>query len=276
MEIVCLPITYDGKSAEEHKMDLFALGGSIQGVARILAVVSHFCVTGGEYAKQFGTHSVKVYAKEAEAKCFELPVLIEFAKQSQIFSGFAGSLLGVIVTYVVTKASGNREEMKLLSERLEQAIQELGNRDQKTVDRLLSTIDRMADSLRPSVRSAVEPVGVECNTLTIGHKAEKNVVVVDKPMRDAILTADEDAQLTGIQDWEVIFTELDKEAQAGKVRIVGDDSGSRIRADVTDPAFVLPNNRYLESLAHGIPIVVKAKAIVKNGEIDRLYVSDAV
>ncbi|MGU5671154.1 DUF7946 domain-containing protein [Aeromonas caviae] len=54
IELMEVPVTYDGKVADEHKIDLYALGGSLQGIARVLAVSSHFVVT-GEYAKQFGS-----------------------------------------------------------------------------------------------------------------------------------------------------------------------------------------------------------------------------
>lgn len=274
MEMMEVPVTYDGKAAEEHKIDLYALGGSLQGVARILAVASHFVVT-GEYAKQFGTQEVKVYAREPQAKCFEVSAIIEFAKQHQIFSGFGAALFGGVVSYIVAKTSGNREEMKLLSERLEQAIQELGNRDQKVIDRMLSTIERMADGLRPSVRMAVEPIGAECDTLTIGRKSDVGKTVIDKATRDAILS-DDNTSITEMRDWEVVFTELDKESQTGKVRLVGDETNTRIRAEVHDPAFLLSDNSYLNSYAHDRAITIKAKALLKDGEIDRLYVSDAV
>lgn len=272
-EMVEVPITYDGKAAEEHKIDLFALGGSIQGVARILAVASHFVAT-GEYAKQFGAQAVKVYATEPQAKCFQISALIEFAQQNQLFSGLASGMVTAIVAYAVHKASGNREEMKLLSERLEQAIKELGNRDQQVIDRMMSTIEKMADALRPSVRAAVEPVGEECDTLTIGSKLDKYKAVIDKPARDAILAGDL-ASITDLREWEVVFTELDKESRTGKVRIIGDDTNSRIRAEVNDPAFLLSDNKYLHSFAHESTITIKAKAMLKDGEIDRLYVSDA-
>lgn len=274
MEMMEVPITYDGKAAEEHKIDLHALGSSLQGVARILAVASHFVVT-GEYAKQFGAQAVKVYAKEPQAKCFEVSTIIEFVKQNQIFSGFAGVLFTSIVSYIVAKAGGNREEMKLLSERLEQAIKELGNRDQNVIDRMMSTIEKMADALRPAVRSAVEPVGEECDTLTIGHKTDRHRTVIDKATRDAILAGDS-TTITDLRDWEVVFTELDKESQTGKVRIIGDETNARVRAEVNDPAFLLSDNKYLQSYAHDAVVTVKAKALLKDGEIDKLYVSDAI
>lgn len=274
VEFVEVPVTYDGKMADEHKIDLFSLGVSLQGVARVLAVSSNFVVT-GDYAKQFGSQGVKVYASEPRAKCFELSAIIEFAQQQQLFSGFGVALFGGIISFVVAKASGNREEMKLLSQRLEQAIKELGNRDQQVIDRMMSTIERMADALRPSVRNAVEPVGRECDTLTIGRKGDPGITVVDKATRDAIWS-EGDVTLTDLREWEVVFTELDKESKTGKVRLVSDESNARIKAEVSDPAFLMPDNKYLASYAHNQAVIIKAKAMLKDGDLDRLYVSDAM
>jgi transposase-like protein len=41
----------------------------------------------------------------------------------------------------------------------ETAIRQLGSRDQPTIDRLLSTIETMADKLQPAVKNAIAPIG---------------------------------------------------------------------------------------------------------------------
>jgi len=41
-----LSIRYEGNDANEHQIDLNALGESLQGLARILAVSAHFAQTG--------------------------------------------------------------------------------------------------------------------------------------------------------------------------------------------------------------------------------------
>ncbi len=53
-----LPIRYDGKDAEQHRIELHLLGESLQGVARILGVTGHFVAT-GQYAKQLQALDVK-------------------------------------------------------------------------------------------------------------------------------------------------------------------------------------------------------------------------
>lgn len=270
--IFTIPITYDGKTAAEHKMDLFALGGSLQGVARVLAVTANFAVT-FEFAKTFGAQAVKVYAQEAEEQCYSVTAVIEFVKQHQILSGLGGALLTLLLQFVIARSSNNREEMKLLSARLEQAIRELGNREQAVVDRMMTTIEKLADSLRPAVRTAVQPVGEECETLSLGKRGEPTTTVIDKATRDAIL-ADEGTSLTELRQWRVVFTELDKVTQTGKVQLADNTSEARVKVEVSDPSFAMPDNLYVASLGKDAEVLVTAKGLLRDGELERLYVSD--
>lgn len=253
-------------------MDLFALGGSLQGVARVLAVTANFAVT-FEFAKTFGAQAVKVYAQEAEEQCYSVTAVIEFVKQHQILSGLGGALLTLLLQFVIARSSNNREEMKLLSARLEQAIRELGNREQAVVDRMMTTIEKLADSLRPAVRTAVQPVGEECETLSLGKRGEPTTTVIDKATRDAIL-ADEGTSLTELRQWRVVFTELDKVTQTGKVQLADNTSEARVKVEVSDPSFAMPDNLYVASLGKDAEVLVTAKGLLRDGELERLYVSD--
>lgn len=78
------------------------------------------------------------------------------------------ALTATLITYTVARAANKRDEMKHLRGALETAIHELGNRDKTTVDRLLDTVEKMADALAPAVKSAVAPVGASARTLTAG------------------------------------------------------------------------------------------------------------
>lgn len=51
--------------------------------------------------------------------------------------------------------------------------------------------------------------------------------------------------------------------------------GERITGKITDPALDVPNNVYTTALNSQGPCVVQAKAVRKEGEIKRLYISNA-
>ena len=246
-----VPIRYDGLDAEAHELDLFALGESLQGAARIISVVGNFVVT-GKYAKQFQAHEVRVVAAEAKSGCFEIQTLVQWAKDVQIFSGAAGPTIAVIITYVLMKASGSREEMKHLAQLLEIAIKELGHKDQGSIDRLIQTIENMADALKPAVKQAITPVGSTCETMRIGGE---NAQVVDRALKDAIMS-EGNLEVLGERAYEVLITELDLETHSCKVHVKGEsaeeegEGAPRRSAQITDPALVIADNPYVIAMSH--------------------------
>lgn len=264
-DIAVVPIRYDGGDAAQHQIELNVLGESLQGMARILAVTGNFAAT-GEYAKQYQAMNVKVLVKEPKANCYTLEAVIQFAQQQQLFSGAAVPLMGALVAWVFSRASGKKEEMKMLKDALDKVLAMQSSNQ----DKLHATLDKMADSLRPAVRQAVAPVGKTCTTMTVGG----NMYVVDEATAEAI-RAGGDVEVGNEQVWILSISEMDRENSTAKVRLVDDDS-KRIKAKITDPLGATIPSPYATALASGSVIKVRGKAVLKDGEIDCLYISDLV
>jgi hypothetical protein len=264
-----IPIRYDGLDAERHQIDLYLLGESIRGLARILAVTGHFLST-GTYAKQFQALDVKVYVSEPKANCFSVHAVIEFAKQYQILSGSI-VMLPTLLSWIFARASNNRTEMKALQQSLDKAIAQIGAQNTELVPRLLSTLERLAESLRPAMRDAVAPVGKSCTRMSLGPET-----VIDEPTAEAIRSTDAD-DLTNERSWVIRITELDRETASAKVRLEDDDAleDKRFRAVITDPAIALISNPYVYAFAGQQVIKVRGKATLKDGEIQTLFISNA-
>lgn len=177
-----------------------------------------------------------------------------------------------LVSYVFSRAAGQKEEMRQLRGALDEAIRMLGTREQSTVDRLLSTIDRMADALRPATRSAVAPIGETASTLSIGAPHGGRQAVIGVPEKEAIISASP-VEVGEEATFVVTITELDMESGACKVSLP-DDPEARITGRITDPAFSVPNNAYALAMAALRPIAVRAKPTTKDGGIDKLFISD--
>lgn len=261
-------IRYDGKDAENHILNLHSLGESIQGSARIIATCAHFLVT-FKYTKQLQAHDVTVVAKEPEANCFELTVLIEKALQSHFLTGIGGSALTALISYIIAKQSNSTKEMKHLKEVALKALESAAGKNDKTVEKLLSTIEKMASGLRASSRKAVGPVGEYCDTMKIG---DQTAIPIDKAKKDAIISQ-EDEEIIEAKTYNLLFTEIDLENQTGKVRLTGEDS-NRLNVAITDPIINKRGNDYVEALALKNNIKVRAKAAQKDGDIVKLYISE--
>lgn len=262
--LALIPIRYDGGDAARHEIELHVLGESLQGMARVLAVTGNFVAT-GDFTKRYQAMDVRVLVKEPKANCYTLDAIITFAQQQQLFSGFAGPIVIGLVTWIFSRASGKKEEMKMLKDALDKLLAMQSDNQ----DKLHATLEKMADSLRPAVRQAVAPVGKSCTQMTVAGK-----YVVDEATAEAIRSSG-DVEVGTERSWELTISELDSENSTAKVRLIDDDS-RRIKAKITDPLASTVPNPYASALAHGTMIKVKGKAVLKDGEIDTLYISDLI
>lgn len=262
-EILVVPLRYDGLDAEQHELRLDALGDSIKGAARILSVVGNFAVT-SRHVHQSQMMDVRVVAREPRANCFTIEAVLQFAQQHQLLQGFATITVTSLFAWIIAKSSNNKVEMKLLSENLSRAIDGLaqGNVDQKA--QLLAVVDKMADALKPATRQLVAPIGRSCRQLSVG-----GVAVIDEATAEAI-RGDANVEVDEERDYTVLITELDLEKMTAKVRL-SQDSEHRIRAVITDPDI----GPYALAFAEQRSLDVRAKAILREGHVRALYVSNA-
>jgi hypothetical protein len=266
-------IRFDGLDADNHEIELSRFAESLQGLARVIAVSANFAAT-QKLVLHRDAFSVRVYARPSEGRCYELTVLLKWAAEHPLIATTVGGLLVALISYIFKWAASRREEMKHLRGALDNAIRQLGTRDQGMIDRLLDTIDRMAEALRPAARQSVKPLGSTAKSLTIYQPDESQKAIIDEADKDAILSTG-DSELTSENSYNVEITELDMETSSAKVRIEGDNE-RRINAKITDPALQIRNNKYAEALASMAIVEVRAKCVVKDGKIDRMYISDIV
>lgn len=274
-------IRYEGLDADRHIIDMVALGESMQGLGKIYGMAGHFVAT-GHYAKQSQALTVKAYAKEPKAKCFQLAFDLQTVLQSQIFSGMAGSILTAVVAYAIARHSNKGEEMKHLRELLEKQMDEQSGRNAELTTRLLGTIEKLVDGMGPAIKQAVAPIGNSCRHIDLfGASQQGERISIDQSVKDAIMKPDPETELTPEQVFTLVLTELDREKGTAKVRLLdgftsdGDDS-ERIAVKIIDPAFDMASNAYIAHFSSGEPLKAKGKASLKDGVIKTIYLSDTV
>jgi hypothetical protein len=262
-------IRYDGSDAANHVINAAQLSESLAGFSRILSTAYHFAAT-EKFVLRAPAQNYQVYVSAAEPKCVNFVYEIwEIAKQQQIFQGIVGAVAICVVTYVVAKAANRSEEMKHLSDALRLALEQNGKRDENVIAKLLATVDRMAESLRPAVRQAVRPVGESCDTVRIGGA---NGIIINRDDREQINSASP-SEITNLRTWSATITELDRENGTGKVRLE-EDMESRISVKITDPTFLAADNGYIDAFTSSATITLQGKAELQDGEIKRLFISD--
>lgn len=267
-DIVIVPLRYDGKDAESHELNLDALGESLRGAARILAVVGNFAVT-GNCAMQSRAMDVRVVAREPRANCFTLEAVLQFAQQQGLLQGVVAPIVAAIIGLVIAKASNNKAEMKHLAATVEKLIDAMTQSNIAQRDQVLAIVDRMTDALRPAAKQLVAPVGRSCRQMKVG-----DAVTIDEATAAAI-RGQEDDEVDAMREYTIQITELDLENRTAKVRL-DDESNKRVRAVISDPAINVAGNAYAIAFAAQKPIRVQAKAVLREGEIRSLYVSDTM
>lgn len=265
-EIVAVHIRYDGLDAEDHELNLDALGESMQGISRLLAVIGNAAVT-GRYVSQSQAMSVRVVAKEPHANCFSFQAVLQFVQQQGMLQGAIGAFITAAISYIIAKAANRKEEVKHLAASLEKAIDALAQGNTETRESFTAMIPRLVEALRPAAKQAVEPVGRSCEVMRIGAS-----MPIDKGIAAAIR---EDAPDSIDQEriYTLLVTELDLETGSAKVRLV-DEIDTRIKATITDPALKVTGNAYAAALVSALPVRVAAKAALRDGEITKLYISN--
>ena len=79
-----ITLRYDGIDSNEGEIELFALGESLKGMARIAATVGHFAVT-EKYSRHFISHDVKVLAKPPKDNCFSVDLVFDFVNNTKYY-----------------------------------------------------------------------------------------------------------------------------------------------------------------------------------------------
>lgn len=264
-------VRYDGLDAEVHEIEMAGLAESMKGLARIISIAANFGHT-QRYLQHKDALSVKVVVRPPEAHCFEIMAFVKWASQNAYVAGTSATLTAGLITYILTYAAGKREEMRHLKDSLDAAIRELGNRDQAVIEKLLGTIDRMAESLRPAAKQAVAPIGESVSKLTIGTPTEPSKITLDLEDKNAII-AESAPEVDDEKKYHVKISELDLENGKCKLRLM-DDPAIRYDGRITDPALSMPDNKYILAMSAHAELVVRAKAVIKDDKIVEIYISN--
>lgn len=264
-------IRFDGVDAENHQLDIIQLSHSMRGFGRILATCGHFAVT-QQHAHRMDAMAVRVLVEEPEAGCFSMMAVITFIETHPLLQTTITAAVPILLTWVLANASGKKEEMRNLRALAEEAIRVAGNRDEKIVDRMMSTMDKMVEALRPAAKQAVAPVGKSAKEVTVGSGSYKAVIgqAEAETIRSSVAL-----ELGASDNYDIVITSLDNTTGACKVELL-DDRSARINGQITDPEVQLPNSSYALAFAAQAAIRVRAKPSLREGHLERLFISEVL
>ena len=261
-----LVIRYEGKDASKHELDLHQLGESLQGFAKVFGAAANLVAT-GQPVQHLDALRVRVVAVPVqEHHCFEFwSVLRPIVESKEFWAATTAAVLTPIIAYILSKRT--KEEMKHLSDALTLALKG----GQATTDRLLATVEKLAEALNPSVRKALSPIGRSCETVDL-YAGSVKFQTMDADTKAAFAgggtqVADHSNVYSGI------ISAFDMGSGACKVQLDGD--AEMIQGRVVDPVFSEPNNPYALAMASKAPLRFMAKHEVDQaGKLVKLHIFD--
>jgi len=270
-------IRYDGLDADGHLIELGLLGQSIQGASRLLGSAGSIAIT-GQHAKQSQALSVRILAGQSQAHCWELPAVIATilpagAPLLPIFKEAATSAATKAVTgitnYAIAKLGGRNKEAEMARDIAVKALEEMGHTLRTTVE----AMERVVLGQRSAIKLFVAPVRESCAIARIGDPLY-GAVSIDVATRE-IIDAPEFAEIRETMDYEILISEFDFKNHSCKFSLRGQENpNDRYVGEITDPVARTPHNAYSSALDNQRWLWVHAKAEIKDGEIEKLYISD--
>jgi hypothetical protein len=279
MEFEPIILRYEGLTADQHLIDLGPVGVSLQGAAQLLGS-SGTIVFSGQYAKRSEALQVRVLAGIPKEDSWDIPAILmtispaaapmlpTIVDQSR---AAATKAVTAILKYVIGRLSAqpSDSDVKAMLGTVEKAMAEVGQTSRHAID----AVERMATYQRPAARLLVHPIGVSCASLSIGEPSQDGLLI-NRTMRDAI-DAPESLVVGAARRYEILLSELDLKNRSCKFSLRAEaDPEHRVNGEITDPILHVPNNAYCIALTEQRWLSVIAKPELKDGEIERLYISD--
>ena len=262
---------FDGLEAKQHRIELYSLGESLQGLSRIFAASANFSNT-YKVTHRRTPDDIIIYAKETKANCFTVTAVLDFIQQQQILSGSINAMISLISGYIFLKnANRDKEEINARLIEIEKVIRKSGVADDTVLANIIGKIKKMPASYRAAAQRAVAPLGQSASELKIATADgtyEMNININDaiqiRRMADEIIT--ESRKL------DIYISELDKQRKTAKIYITGEDPNTRFSTHIYDQRILAKRNPYKSAFESDERLVVQGRLLIKSGRIKKVFI----
>lgn len=275
-----------GLDADRHLVDAIHFGKSVEGTAKLYNQSIFFFET-GELPGRRSSLRIKLYVgAPKEGSVFlafhSLMVAKEMAVYPELWGKIANWLIPKIITATWQKLLNKPDE----TEKIIQFVQEESQRNREFAaelsrmaigavvqdkSRLHETVEKLADASRHGAELMVSPVGRTCSLLT-QRIGEDIAIEIDEPSAEVIRSKNV-LEVTEVNTYECQIEGVDK--TNGSCRVLLPNRDKPVIGKITDPQLENIGNIYTHALDQDLKISVTAKATLKDGEIQKLYISDA-
>lgn len=282
-------LAYRGNDAEKHQLDAVQAGKSIAGTARLYNSVLHFSFLGQIPARNYRPY-IRTHTQAPTAGCLELTLIAatlydQFNAYPVIVQKAVEFVFPKILKAIfASRTKQSAEMMKALeiihdqSKQNSVIVTQSINLAQTAIGaiaadkaKLYDLVQRLTDNNRAAMSEMVAPIGYSCKTLTHFDKTPM-AQVIDEPLAEA-MRSQEELEVGTQAIFKGIILGVDKVTGTCRVKLA--ESGHEIRGKITDPALKSTHNVYTAALDTAHQVSLTAKPILRNGELLKLFISDA-
>jgi hypothetical protein len=276
-----IQVRYNGFYADNHFVDGQQFGRSILGTSKLSNSICRF-IFSGQVTHDPRSYGIRFFVGPAKENGY-LQELFAFASSGQLplFSPFiihvAKKLTELIFDAIVKEGAGRKDDMRAalaiissMAENDHEIAKQLLNGNLQNQYWMQTRIEELTSEGRSALRDATESVGKSVRTISFGDHPD--AVMIDEPIAVALRSRGEIA-VGNNTTYRVKLEGVFKMSGACRVRLI--DDGIVVPGKVTDPAVTRDGNLYTRALADGTVLIVLAKPILKDGNITKLFISDA-
>lgn len=287
-------VTYDGGDAKSRIMEGHSLGQSISGSAQLYSAVAHFCASGvvprRRYRREFAAYARPSAGGSWRQYWFVAPLIAgEYAIHVKLYNE-AISYMFARVTDAVKQIWTRPSEREAAVDKVLEAMKEQGQRDKEIQEQLIAGLVKgqsdmsalamkLADTL-PALASATRTHGIDI-VKPVGFTCTEIRQFSSTPALESKITEAEALVIRGGEAMEVDNVATYKLNRIRELNldtghcVVDIDGVGAVPGRITDPVLETPNNVYTRRMNDQGIVSVEGKAVRKNGEIQKLFISDA-
>jgi hypothetical protein len=275
------PVKYTGLISDEHLIDLQEFGASLQGLAKISNSAVDFYLH-GKIAKP-RQYQVRLFAAPAEPQCVLLEIVgLMAAGQLPLYAPLLCHMTTEYLVPLIKAMIFKRLKRPDLMEKTLDQLQEVTAQNhefaklvhggqQQDKAWLQAHIDKLAAQNSGAFRQLVSPVGSTCSLIQIGTPDHAGPLMITEAEAE-VLTSREELVVEDAKKYQGVFNAVDQTNGICKFLIKGEENW--VAGKITDPALQSALNPYTHSLDTQTLATITAKAVMKDGEIKKLYISD--
>jgi hypothetical protein len=277
-----IPIAYRGLLADQHLVDAQQFGRSLIGVTKLANSICHELFWGNITHDSRSYHIRFCVGPSRENGLLQEIFAISNSGQLPLYAPIlitvAKKFIELSIKAVIEKVLSNKEsntsidklhQMAMAHHEFATQVHEGQMRDKAFLQRMILS---MARENRASVRQLPDPVGKTVNHMQIGDSSE--ATLIDEPAAE-VLRSPDTLSLGDKEEYQVRIHGVFKTNGACRIEILGQPKSKIVSGKIADLELGKPGNVYTRALNEGLVLKVVAQPTIKEGKINRLFITHA-